>query len=1656
MSLSRLLFKYSCAFLLGLFSISYITPAMAQEIVPTPTESCSVSSNVAANGVASQNSTLNPAYPAEHAINGDFSDFTSTHYYNETDNSWTLSFDQDYLIDEVVLYNRENCCQGRLRDITVLIENQGGDIVYESELLNPENELSGPELLTIDIPSTVLASKITVIRTQDMDLSGGGTNLADIRSLSLGEVVVQGCISSSTTIISSLTAPIVIEPLDNIEILRGETLLLPVVLQSSHEDVVYSAARLPEGLSINTETGLISGTPVQTGDHLVTVTVNSIVAPIIESTMNFGLHVTDNFICSEVVNVADQGVVGPSTNWELAFDETQFVQQIVIHGIDNSLQNISLIIENQTGSIVYDVVLNSDDELLPFPDDELLPFPDDELLPISDVITIDLPRTFQVRKVILASDDGSVSLGEIEVNGCLVPFGSHPDLPITVVNIDSGPVKLFIFNAAFDTSDVSGALDGDFFFFPVSVKAGFGFGGFSLGSGVIQEQSSTGQWLTLTSSQIKNKPAGTYQYRFQESYPSILMTTICDNALNGELACEGGYTNQQLFVETGLPLTVIVSSPSIPTVLSVLSTADGIQVSWSEAQNNPSEGYELQERYASDNEFTTVYTGFELTALRPIASEMVFYRVRSCRGGSCSNWSNEASNDLDGDDVTNTLDQCPSTPVGEAVNEVGCAASQLDSDNDGINDAADLCENTLSTETAGSNGCSSAQLDSDNDGVSDNVDDCNNTPYGTLITSVGCSVIGPDGFYTASNLPKTGIESSYASNDDGSLRRGIQRRYIRNDSSHVVTDLNSGLIWLDTPMVRTFNTGLNTANAYCAGLNHAGINNWRLPTLIESVLLLDYKNAQSVGTALLDPVFVNFYTGSESASSHWTSELIGSAQQEQVFLVRSANGDIHRLPTSFTSGRGYVRCVSGEQSQETDFVRTRFMSNAVADMKNRILWQDTSGRLSSNLSLNDAIDYCADLSLDGSNDWRLPNTFELFTYNQSIVRDVSEPKFNRFPSNLSSFLWSSSAADINSNGAAVYNLYRGRPESLDNGGGVINSGLFNARCIREFAAPVLKAPDDITVKIGEFVELSISDSYDPDGSITRFNWYDRNPDVSATTISVNATYTPDTSVAGITEVYAGVVDNNGVFVFEPVTISVIESCDSIPIDERINVRGCEPDEDSDQVNDLLDLCLSTPAGETVDTNGCAASQLDSDNDGVSDAIDICPDTAAGQAVSHNGCDLDLDDLDSDGVDNSLDQCPDTPANESIDANGCGNSQLDSDNDGVNDNLDQCHSTENGLVIDGIGCSVDQLPDGDQDGILNANDLCPGTDLDQGVTVDGCALNQVDFDQDSVNDELDACPNTEANAIVDELGCAAIQKLDQSDLVITSPLASDSVSAGVVFITGEVTSPESVGVTVEGTIANVSTRVVNQPFSSNNGVKHAFSVPVEVKPGANFINVVVTNIFGMKIERSVDFNVGEAPSIDVRLVDGHEGFAPFQAVIQTSRNSTANLLSLDIDINDDGFLDFSDSGTVDEPLDINRSIAFDISRLGIVPIRVVTIDTEGVVSEKLLNVMVLDKTQFVQVLTQRWDSMNDFMVAGDLKSALSQFSNEAIPNQRPVLQAIQDQFPIIVQSFQGMSCDDATLEVVSCAIVRLSLDGDRRLFFITFERDETGILKIREM
>ncbi|NLH15400.1 MAG: hypothetical protein GX455_02365 [Phycisphaerae bacterium] len=99
---------------------------------------------------------------------------------------WQVDLGQVYLIQRIVLWNRVDCCQNRLRDITVQIRGPANEVLFET-LVNPGDVLNAPPTITVTPPVTP-GQIVRISRTPDeVNLTGDDQYL-----LQLAEVQVFG------------------------------------------------------------------------------------------------------------------------------------------------------------------------------------------------------------------------------------------------------------------------------------------------------------------------------------------------------------------------------------------------------------------------------------------------------------------------------------------------------------------------------------------------------------------------------------------------------------------------------------------------------------------------------------------------------------------------------------------------------------------------------------------------------------------------------------------------------------------------------------------------------------------------------------------------------------------------------------------------------------------------------------------------------------------------------------------------------------------------------------------------------------------------------------------------------------------------------------------------------------------------------------------------------------------------------------------------------------------------------------------------------------------------------------------------------------------------------------------------------------------------
>ena len=165
--------------------------------------------------------------------------------------------------------------------------------------------------------------------------------------------------------------------------------------------------------------------------------------------------------------------------------------------------------------------------------------------------------------------------------------------------------------------------------------------------------------------------------------------------------------------------------------------------------------------------------------------------------------------------------------------------------------------------------------------------------------------------------------------DDGFYKKGVQRRYSRDDANEIVTDQVTGLMWQDDadaasitkPWLTQTNydkcTGQNgqtqdaskcsdtsgdTAATYCANLTLGGYDDWRLPTDKELESIIDYGRA--------NPAVNTTYFQNVGSENYWSSTVFPGYIYDTLFV----NFYYGRLVNNSKDKSYYIRCVRSGQN----------------------------------------------------------------------------------------------------------------------------------------------------------------------------------------------------------------------------------------------------------------------------------------------------------------------------------------------------------------------------------------------------------------------------------------------------------------------------------------------------------------------------------------------------------------------------------------------------------------------------------------------------------------------------------------------------------------------------------------------------------------------
>jgi len=190
----------------------------------------------------------------------------------------------------------------------------------------------------------------------------------------------------------------------------------------------------------------------------------------------------------------------------------------------------------------------------------------------------------------------------------------------------------------------------------------------------------------------------------------------------------------------------------------------------------------------------------------------------------------------------------------------------------------------------------------------------------------------------------------------------------------------------------------------------------------------------------------------------------------------------------------------------------------------------------------------------------------------------------------------------------------------------------------------------------------------------------------------------------------------------------MDGCPNDPNKTESGVCGCgvaDVDTDMDGVMDCMDGCPNDSGKTEPGICGCGVADTDSDGDGVADCNDGCPDDPVKTEPGICGCGVADVDTDMDGVMDCMDGCPNDPAKTEPGICGCGVADVDTDMDGVMDCMDGCPNDPNKTEPGVCGCGVADT-DSDGDGVADCEDNCP----------DRANPDQADFDGDGLGDACD--------------------------------------------------------------------------------------------------------------------------------------------------------------------------------------------------------------------------------------------------------------------------------------------------------------------------------
>jgi len=299
--------------------------------------------------------------------------------------------------------------------------------------------------------------------------------------------------------------------------------------------------------------------------------------------------------------------------------------------------------------------------------------------------------------------------------------------------------------------------------------------------------------------------------------------------------------------------------------------------------------------------------------------------------------------------------------------------------------------------------------------------------------TVGDAFYGQDANYLA------GEEMAYQDNGDGT-----------------VTDLNTGLMWQQSPSSSTFTW--QEAVDYCESLELSGYDDWRIPSLKELYSISDFSS----GWPYLDTDNFDLASGQITKDEQfWSSNYYVGVTVEggsnAAFGVNHVTGHIKAYSANAGGpiGGKYVRAVRGDDYGINEYVDNS--DGTITDNSTGLMWaQKDNGE---GLDWENALSFAENSEYADYSNWRLPNVKELqsivdYSYSPSAtdaskIGPAIDPLFNCTPivneadNDDYGYYWTSTSASFRGGEPYYYAWYvafgmavNGQGEDFHGAGGV--------------------------------------------------------------------------------------------------------------------------------------------------------------------------------------------------------------------------------------------------------------------------------------------------------------------------------------------------------------------------------------------------------------------------------------------------------------------------------------------------------------------------------------------------------------------------------------------------------------------------------------------